>query len=44
MDRPHDKETEESYREVGTGLRSPRTEKMRTPQEGLEKDCKRGSQ
>jgi hypothetical protein len=44
MDIPPVKETEESHREVGTGLRSPKIEKMRTPQEGLKEDCKRGSQ
>jgi hypothetical protein len=44
MDRAHAKETEGRYIEVGTGLRSPRGEKMRTPQEDLEEDCKRGSQ
>jgi len=44
MDRPHAKETKVSYREVGTGLRSVGREKMRTPQEDLEEDCKRGSQ
>jgi hypothetical protein len=46
MDIPHAKETKGSYvyREVGAVLRSPRSEKMRTAQEDLEGDCKRGSQ
>jgi hypothetical protein len=42
MDRPHAKETKGRYREVGTGLRSARSEKMKTPKEDLERRLQKG--